>query len=136
MGRVNYPPSGKFKVKSSKYQVKNVVRRVADDDPIDDPQRDISISFRQPPILKDGLPISHYRVGDAAYDPLHTSYPIADFQAAAYPGQDVIEASIVNSSNPKLTESKKYDLEARTYVDDNTWSAPSVFTVIVKPENP
>jgi len=111
-------------------------RRVADDDPIDDPQRNISISFRQPPILKDGLPISYYRVGDSTLKPGQSGYRIADFQASAYQGQDVIEASIVNNSNPKLTESKKYDLEARTYVDDNTWSAPSVFTVIVKPENP
>jgi hypothetical protein len=119
-------------------------RRVADDDPImnpanpqeGNPDRDISISFRQPPILKDGLAISYYRVGDAAYDPLHTSYPIADFQASSYQGQDVIEASIVNQQNNRLDFPKKYDLEARTYVDDNTWSAPSVFTVIVQPNDP
>ncbi len=118
-------------------------RRVADDDPImnpansqeGNPDRNISISFRQPPILKDGLPIWRYRVGDATFDPLHTSYLIEEFKAEDYPGQDVIEGVIVNS-NAALNEEKKYNLEARTYVDDNTWSAPSVFTVIVKPSNP
>jgi hypothetical protein len=110
-------------------------RRVADDDPIDDPQRDISISFRQPPILKDGEPILYYRVGDSAFGIKDNRYRIADLQASDYQGQDVIEGVIVNS-NAALNEEKKYNLEARTYVDDNTWSAPSVFTVIVKPSNP
>jgi len=111
-------------------------RRVADDDPIDDPQRNISISFRQPPILKDGLAISYYRVGYSGIAPNLPEHEVISFSAAAFPGQDVIEASIVDNENQNLTESTKYDLEVRTYVDDNTWSAPSVFTVIVKPENP
>ena len=119
-------------------------RRVADDDPImnpanpqeGNPDRDISISFRQPPILKDGLPIEYYRVGYSGISPDIPAYQVARFTASFYPGQDVIEASIVEGPGNKMRLSRKYDLEARTYVDDNTWSAPSVFTVIVKPENP
>jgi hypothetical protein len=109
---------------------------VADDDPIDDPQRNISISFRQPPILKDGLAISYYRVGYSGISPDIPAYQVARFEAIAYQGQDVIEGSIVKGQEQKMRETGKYNLEARTYVDDNTWSAPSVFTVIVKPENP
>jgi len=109
-------------------------RRVADDDPIDDPQRDISISFRQPPILKDGLPIAYYRISGSSTGSL-SGQEIRVIDADSYLGQDVIEAVIVNN-NTVLNEEKKYDLEARTHVDNNTRSAPSVFTVIVKPGNP
>ncbi len=111
-------------------------RRGADDDPIDDPQRNISISFRQPPILKDGLAILRYRVGDSTFQPGQSGYEIQVFESSDYQGQDVIEASIVEGLAEKMQETGKYNLEARTYVDDNTWSAPSVFTVIVQPNDP
>jgi hypothetical protein len=107
---------------------------VADDDPIDDPQRNISISFRQPPILKDGEPIAYYRISDPSTGGL-SGQEIITLKADNYSGQEVIEAIIAND-NKKLNEEKKYDLEARTHVDNNTRSAPSVFTVIVKPGNP
>jgi len=111
-------------------------RRVADDDPIQDASREISISFRQPPILKGGEPIWRYRVGDSTLKPGQSGYLIQEFWASAYQGQDVIEASIVKGQEDKMRVIHKYDLEARTYVDDNTWSAPSVFTVIVQPNDP
>jgi len=117
-------------------------RRVADDDPImnpansqeGNPDRNISISFRQPPILKDGLPIAYYRISGSSTGSL-SGQEIRVIDADSYLGQDVIEAVIVNN-NTVLNEEKKYDLEARTHVDNNTRSAPSVFTVIVKPGNP
>jgi hypothetical protein len=71
---------------------------VADDDPIQDASREISISFRQPPILKDGLPISYYRWG-TAFAPDEAGYLIWDFNAAQYQGQDTIEGAIVNQGN-------------------------------------
>jgi hypothetical protein len=97
-------------------------------------QRNISISFRQPPILKDGEPIAYYRISDPSTGGL-SGQEIITLKADNYSGQEVIEAIIAND-NKKLNEEKKYDLEARTHVDNNTRSAPSVFTVIVKPGNP
>jgi len=45
-------------VKSSKYQVKNIARRVADDDPVND--QVIEISFRQPLRQFDGSQVNAY----------------------------------------------------------------------------
>jgi hypothetical protein len=113
-------------------------RRVADDDPIDDPERNISISFRQPPILKGGLPIAYYRITNTDPEPGQSEQiKVFDFETnPELNGKDVIEGAIVQGQEQKMRESRKYNLEARTHVDAYTRSAPSVFIVIVKPENP
>jgi len=62
------PLLGKFKVKSAKYQVKSIVCRVADDDPVND--QSIEFTFRQPKVNDSGA-IAKYVVP-------HPQYPSQD----------------------------------------------------------
>ena len=109
-------------------------RRIADDDPITDPEREIKITFRQPE-FSSSIDTENLRYVIFKPDDFNPE-EIASFNYSDLQGQDVVERVIVDDDS-NLALPGKYSLEA--YSQNGFDSLPQDtqkvdFTVIVDPD--